>query len=142
MEKINHSTPQLLQALIHTGPYVRFAWGLSTDSLLNHHPAQDKNNRKPPAGRAFDPAKPALYMRLERQTIHGFPGIRCMLFTIRTYFYDVRHLVVNPRYKKNLLDAINTMSASSLEYKGLLHDRDNILQWLADLSGVGWEKPK
>lgn len=129
MDKINQSAGQLLHAIMQKGPYVRFAWGLATDRRLNHHP-QAAPEQEHWHGRAFDPLHPMLYLRVERQTLHGFPTARLALFTIRTYFYDVHALASHPARKSQLINAINSMSDASLDYKGLAPDKKAIIKWL------------
>lgn len=38
MEKINRRGDAIAHTMITHKPMVRFAWGLSTDTRLNHHP--------------------------------------------------------------------------------------------------------
>jgi len=131
MERINQRATELIQAIINKGPFVRFAWGLTTDTRLNHHPSP------PPAadanvwqGRDFDAHDPELYMRIERQTMHGFPKQWAVLFTIRTYFQDVVEIKQNQEKRQHLIGAISSMPESSLVYKGLIQSRPEILNWL------------
>lgn len=131
MSRMNLNVAQLTQAMIHKGPFVRFAWGIATDARLNHHPL-------PPAGidlenwqgRAFNPAEPQLYLRVERQTIHGFPTVDSSLFTIRTYLYDIDSEVTG-EYRARLVEAIESMPTDSAHYKGLDENRVEILCWLS-----------
>ncbi|MXV16263.1 heme-dependent oxidative N-demethylase subunit alpha family protein [Hufsiella ginkgonis] len=118
MEKLNASYFSILNAAVHKGPFTRFAWGLSTDTYLNHHPVA------PPGadaigwqGRAFGPGVNEIYVRTERQNLVGFPGREAFLFTIRTYFYPVSTLSREERAA--LMRAIGDMSPASLAYKGL-----------------------
>jgi dimethylamine monooxygenase subunit A len=120
MERMRQRYQPMLKTLIRGGSFVRFAWGLSTDNRLNHHPVP------PPGwkiedwqGRHFDPDYPSLYVRVERQTISGFPEADVVLFTIRTYFEEVRKL--ESVHRRALLKALNSMSPEALEYKGLSH---------------------
>jgi len=132
MEKINQRAEQLLNSMLTKGPYVRFAWGLATDKYLNHHPLApegvDKNLWQ---GRHFDPTDPQLYLRVERQLIHGFPAIDTFLFTIRTYFYDVARLKQSPARRQALQSALQSMSPETLRYKGLSENLPLIMEWLA-----------
>ncbi|MFQ5935358.1 MAG: DUF3445 domain-containing protein [Acidiferrobacterales bacterium] len=129
--KINSRAPELVHAMVHKGPYVRFVWGLSTDQRLNHHP-------DPPAGmsaqdwpgRFFDIAQPRLYLRVERQTIWGLPEAHSALFTIRTYHMDCKNLIQDTERRQKLESAIESMSLESLAYKGLAESKENILAWL------------
>ena len=48
---------------------------------LNHHPLVPEGmNTKLWLGRRFDLANPELFLRVERQVIHGFPSINTFLF--------------------------------------------------------------
>jgi len=131
MGKINQRAEQLLNSLLNKGPYVRFAWGLATDKYLNHHPiAPEGIDKNLWLGRRFDPTNPHLYLRVERQVIHGFPSINTFLFTIRTYFYDVATLKQSPTKHQALQSALQSMSAATLRYKGLAESLPLILDWL------------
>jgi hypothetical protein len=125
-ERIAEKQDRLVDAMIRRGPYVRFAWGLSTDPQLNHHPVDT------PVACRFDPATPQLYLRLERQCIVGFPAQDCALFTIRTYCYNVTALRTDSAMLGRLHSAVESMSDDALRYKGLDQDRNNILRWLAN----------
>lgn len=124
MEKINPFARGLLDSIMKGGPFVRFAWGVATDTSLNHHPNQA-------AGRSFDPTHPELHLRIERQVLWPIPGQPAFLFTIRTYFRSVPKLSATERHL--LADAIRSMTPASLRYKGLEQDRDLILAWINTL---------
>src|SRR5690606_12959336 len=68
-QKLAQAAPGLVEMMVSKGPFVRFAWGVATDRELNHHP---KNEFQ---GRQFDPAKPELQLRIERQTLTSFPEV-------------------------------------------------------------------
>lgn len=125
------TSKKLVESMVHKGPFVRFAWGIATDSRLNHHPEappQWKHNQW--MGRAFDPQNPQLWVRTERQTLYGFPEERLSLFTIRTYFQNVSQLRLNPELRLTLSTALRSMTPESLIYKGLSESLDSILEWL------------
>ena len=46
-----------------TDGLVRFAWGVTFDDRLNHHPDKPRT--------PFDPANPRAFLRVERQAEHG-----------------------------------------------------------------------
>lgn len=126
MEKLNKQYFKMLVSAVHKGPFFRFAWGLATDTQLNHHPVP------PPGvdpvywqGRKLAADENKIYLRVERQTIIGMPSCNAFLFTIRTYFYDVAELTVDE--KTALYSAVKDMSPQSLEYKGLT-DKVEILR--------------
>lgn len=107
---------------------VRFAWGLGTDDLLNHHPLRDAAT----AARSFDSKSPRAFVRVERQTIWGFPQVGASLFTIRTSFVDCAEIKSNLPLRDALISAIETMTPASLEYKGLSSWRQPLLRWLSE----------
>jgi len=129
MEALSARAESLVAAMIEKGPFVRFAWGLSTDRRLNHHP-------QPPTGmdaaawhgRNFNADRPALYMRVERQVLWPFPQLDASFFAIRPYFYDCAELDLEQR---NLLaHALEGMSPATLDYKGLAEGQSAMCAWL------------
>lgn len=131
IEPINRQADKLVDAMIKaTAGYVRFAWGITGDDELNHHPA---NTRQAGDwhGRQFDLQHPRAFLRIERQTIWGFPEVDASLFTIRTYFEDIALLPADKR--ANVASAIESMTPASLDYKGLAASRDDLLTWLRSL---------
>lgn len=132
MEKMRQRYQPMLRTLIRGGNFVRFAWGLSTDKRLNHHPEPAEGvNSEEWQGRSFEPENPNLYVRIERQTLSGFPEADAVLFTIRTYFEDVK--ILTPTHRKALLHALDTMSAQAIAYKGLTYDLESIQDYLQRL---------
>jgi dimethylamine monooxygenase subunit A len=126
MEKLNQQYFKMLVTAVQKGPFFRFAWGIATDTRLNHHPLP------PPGadpvdwqGRRVEADTSRIYLRVERQTITGVPACNAFLFTIRTYFYDIDELA--PEEKTALFRAVEGMSPQSLEYKGLT-DKIKILE--------------
>jgi dimethylamine monooxygenase subunit A len=115
MGPMNARQVEFVRAMIAaTDGLVRFAWGVTTDDRLNHHP-------EPPPdvlaeawrGRAFDPANSRAFVRVERQTIWGFPDAGAALFTIRTYFVDVADVRQDKSQRSQLVAAIESMSPAS-----------------------------
>lgn len=133
MDRINQRAAALIRAAIHDGPFVRFAWGLATDDRLNHHP------EAPPdwaedlwQGRQFDPGAPRLYLRVERQVLWGLPKLEAFVFTIRTYLTDCAQLQPGSGRRQALIQALSSMNADSLTYKGLTDSRRDIADWLKE----------
>lgn len=118
MEKLNEQYFKMLTSCVQKGPFYRFAWGIATDKRLNHHPIPSPGSDPSTwHGRSLDDEDTRIYCRVERQTIIGIPASNAFLFTIRTYFYDTATLDKTQRLA--LLAAIESMSGSSLAYKGL-----------------------
>jgi hypothetical protein len=124
-EKIGKPFAAIHSALtgMEKGLFTRFAWGLSTDNRLNHHPIP------PPGvdltdwqGRSTDDNNCKIYLRVERQVTVHIPACNAFMVTIRTYFYDIDELQADE--KKALLLAVEGMSPSSLGYKGLDNKTD------------------
>ena len=126
LEKLNQNYFKMLVTAVNKGPYTRFAWGISTDCRLIHHPV-------PPTGvdpvywqgRRVEHDSSHIYLRVEKQNIIGFAELNAFLFTIRTYFYDIDEL--SKPEKQALFTAVEGMSTESLEYKGLT-DKIEILR--------------
>lgn len=119
MEEINKSNHILMKSCLEKGPYERYAWGISSDTRLNHHPVAPTNiDHDQWYGRAEDEQA---YMRIERQTLLGFKERECVLFTIHTYFFEISKL--NKEDKKSLRMAIETMSPETLHYKGIKKEK-------------------
>jgi hypothetical protein len=128
MEQMNRQAEVLVDTMLNaTDGFVRFAWGVTWDDELNHHPQPPTFVRR--AGR-FDPAAPRAFLRVERQTIWGFPEISSALFTIRTYLYDCTAIRRDPARRDALISALRTMSPESATYKGLAGSRRELLEWL------------
>jgi hypothetical protein len=133
MEKLNQQYFKMLLTAVQKGPFCRFAWGIATDSRLNHHP------QPPPgvdsvywAGRKIgEYHSQPLYVRVERQTLTGLPACNAFVFTIRTYFYTIDEL--STEEKKALLRAVESMTPESLAYKGLTGTIDALRMRLAPI---------
>ncbi|HEX8912312.1 MAG TPA: heme-dependent oxidative N-demethylase subunit alpha family protein [Humisphaera sp.] len=103
-----------------TDGLVRFAWGVAFTDDLDLSPGSAA--RRPP------PRVEDAVVRVERQTIWGFPAVGAALFTIRTYLYPCDALA--PQLKASLADAIESMSQQSRQYKGLADLADPLVRRL------------
>jgi hypothetical protein len=129
MEPINRRADEMVRLMVGAREgLVRFAWGITWDDELNHHPSPPPGRRPSPAG--FDPERPAAFVRVERQTMWGFPEVGAALFTIRPYLHDCAAIRRDPQRAAQLAAALRSMSAASLEYKGLAGSRDALVRWL------------
>lgn len=123
MADMNRRGEEFVNVMVRaTEGLVRFAWGVTFDDRLNHHPDEP---RMP-----FDPTNPRAFLRVERQTMWGFPHVGAALFTIRTYLYDCADLRRDPATREALVNALRSMPPASLAYKGIGLHAAGLLEWL------------
>jgi len=126
IEPINAKQDSIARLMVNaTRGAVRFAWTVTTDSALNHHPLRDRAAPLPTPLPDHPEGEPLL--RVERQVIWGFPAHQAALFTIRTYLYPFDSL--DGPTRQALASAVAGMSEQSLRYKNM--DREVILARLA-----------
>lgn len=124
MEPINRNAANMMRALTREGIRQRFVWGIQFDNQLNRHPdVITPENRI-----GFDADSPEVFVRVERQCIIGFPEESGFLFTIRPYIYDVATL--SSEHRRNLRDALRSLSPAILRYKGIEDDVKPVIAWL------------
>lgn len=125
IDPINAKQDSIAKLMVNaTRGAVRFAWTITTDSALNHHPKRDRTVTHPTPLPAHPPGEPLL--RVERQVIWGFPEHQAALFTIRTYLYPFGML--DSKVRSALAQAVSGMSEASLAYKNM--DRALVLDRL------------
>lgn len=117
---------KLMAAVIEKGPFLRFAWGIATSARLNHHPESPPDADR--GGGDFDPDK--TFLRVERQTLWGFPAEQGAFFTIRPYVYPLRDAVRSEVRRAQLALALRSMTREHLAYKGMERLRDPLVAWL------------
>lgn len=121
------AAPKMFAQIQARGAVERYAWGVATDKILNHHPQASWQ------GRTFNPTDPELYIRYERQTLFAI-NAQLIGFTIKTQFVDLKFLSAEELLL--IHQAISGMDEAILRYKGLFDDRDAILKWLQELSEI------
>jgi hypothetical protein len=125
IEPINAKQESIARLMVNaTRGAVRFAWTITDDAALNHHPARDRDAEHPTPLPDHPVGEPLL--RVERQVIRGFPDHAAALFTIRTYLYPFGDL--DGPTRSALARAVSGMSPASLAYKNM--DRALILDRL------------
>lgn len=124
---MNATAPRLVDAVITRGPFLRFAWGISMGNRLDHHPNAPADADRS-AETTFDPD--GAFLRVERQTLTGFPAAQGALFTIRPYTYPLRDAVRDPAHAQALATALRTMTPDQVIYKGLTVLMPELLAWL------------
>lgn len=129
MDALRRQGPALVRTMVNAADgLVRFAWGITFAPDLDRHPDR-------PAA-PFDPARPAAFLRVERQTTWGFARLGAALFTIRTYVTDVATLRRDPARALPLAAALRSMTDASAAYKGLADSRDALAEWIE--AGPRW----
>lgn len=124
---MNATAPRLVEAVIARGPFVRFAWGVAMSDRLDHHPAAPPDEDRVGETR-FDADR--AFLRVERQTLTGFPAAQGALFTIRPYVYPLREAVATPEHARPLAAALRSMTPEQVAYKGLAPLFPDLLAWL------------
>jgi hypothetical protein len=114
--KLNQSE-SLVDAMIHSGPFERYVWGVRFSDRLNDHPDQ--------AAVRWNDKQPQVCIKLERQVTVGFPEHSALLFLIRQSTIP-QHEIDKPALQKTL----RSMSEDQLKYKGIYRDIDALLSWL------------
>ena len=110
----------------------RFVWTISADPHLNQHPAQ--GGALWPAGIDADALAAQASFRSERQTFIPIAGSRRAIFTIHVASVPLVVAVTTGDAARRLHDALASMSAAVLAYRGLTDARDPLLAWLATRS--------
>lgn len=119
----------MMKMIVDKGPFTRFAWGISTDARLNHHPTPPSTHHEDEwRGRKLGHDGTEFYVRAERQNLIGLPAVNAFIFTIRTYFYEVALLTMEE--KSALRTAVNSMTSATLEYKGMTLLKEPLMKML------------
>ena len=131
MKNNQRDAEAIVNTIVYKGPFVRFAWGLTTEAELNQHPrpclaSSSKTDKK----RRFDSQHPSLFLRVERQVLWPFPEQQAALFTIRTYVTDCHQIRDDEDMNSKLVSALQSMTKEQLKYKCLNKDYKAILKWL------------
>lgn len=97
---------KMVHSVIHHGPYYRFVWGPIFEKQINFHPSHSRLN--------FDPERPVVHVKVERQVIVGFPEEEAFLFILRQHLIEEQDLDFPALYK-----ACNEMNEEQRKYKGV-----------------------
>ena len=107
----------------------RFVWTITRHPRLHAHPA-----RQDPAPWAADATPDQLaqqaFFRTEHQTFIPLPELRQAVFTIHVDLQPLTEALSSTAHKKQVHDALATMSPAVLAYRGLGDARDRLLAWL------------
>jgi hypothetical protein len=117
----------------------RFVWTITRHPALSQHPT-----RCAPAPWPVDATPAALatqaFFRTERQTFIPLARQAQAIFTIHVEMRPLVDALRQPADAARVHDALASMSAAVLAYRGLTDARDRLLSWLADRArGAGRE---
>ncbi len=97
---------KMVQSVIHHGPYYRFVWSPIFEKQINFHPSIQRMK--------FNPEKPVVYVKVERQVMIGFPEEEAFLFVLRQHLIEPQEIDYPALYK-----ACNAMDEAQQKYKGV-----------------------
>jgi len=108
----------------------RFVWTVTRHPNLSQHPQRCSDAPWSPDASADELAARA-YFRTERQTFVPLPDHGQAIFTIHVDMQPLAAAITDATRAQRLHDAIASMSAAVLQYRGLTDARDRLLAWLA-----------
>lgn len=106
------SSPKIVRAMVHSGPFERFVWSVVHDRRYDFHPGRPRS--------FFVCDSPLVFVKVERQVTVPF-GDFC-LFVLRQY-------ILEDYDRDALARAIEGMSPEQRKYKGL-EEPEGLLEWL------------
>lgn len=109
---------KLVESMVWHGPFERFIWSVVFEDKLNFHPNQ--------AHAGFNPERPQVYVKVERQVTVGFPEQQGALFLLCETVLEESQID-----RPALVNAISVMSPEELAYKGLVDCKAGLLAWLS-----------
>lgn len=107
----------LVDAMIGSGPFERYVWGVRFSDRKNDHPDQPRI--------PWNAETPRVFVKLERQVTVGFPEHAATLFLIRQSLISPEEID-----RAALAKTLRGMSDAQLSYKGILQEIDGVLNWL------------
>lgn len=111
--------------------FERFVWTLSPSGRYDQHPRRHPRAPWPDTADA-EAFAARCFLRAERQTFFPVPGVPGQaVFTIRVMLQPLLEAVQSAQDAQRLHDALASMSAAVLAYKGLAPARERLLAWLA-----------
>ena len=121
----------------------RFVWTITRSPGLRQHPAHDDAPPWPTAAGAdadadadADQLAAKAFFRTERQTFIPVASLPQAIFTIHVETRPLRLALAAPADARRVHDALASMSAAVLAYRGLTLARDRLLRWLAARAGT------
>jgi hypothetical protein len=117
--KLAAVSDKMMRAIIEQGPFIRFAWGMAANDVLNHHSAAAHDGDREQAGHEERAELAGMFVRVERQILWGLPEVDAVMFTIRPYWYPLADLRQEPERLRQLAAGVRSMTDEHLAYKGM-----------------------
>ncbi len=114
-------TKGIANVMVTKGPFVRYVWSLSASDQLSQHPI---------IKREFKDTENQLYYRCERQITLPLPEFSCSVFLIRVFVVPLAHAANTPERCQLMLQSLKSMSAATVQYKGLTALLPSAITWL------------
>lgn len=111
------SSRKLVESMVYSGPFERFVWSAIFEDRIDSHPS---NTFAP-----FDPDNPQVWVKVERQTIRGFPEHKAALFVLQQFLVPEAEID-----KPALVAALAGMSPAEIAYKGMEQSHGPLLEYL------------
>ncbi len=129
-EALIKAAPNVMQAIVHKGPFVRFGWSLTLTPALDQHP--EKVSDQVTEGLLDDPAElvKTTYLRMERQTTAPMADLDRGLFTIRVSVQPLAEAINSPERRERFANILRTLEPEVAVYKGITELREPLLAWL------------
>lgn len=121
----------LMRLVTGTERWERFVWTITRSPKLHQHPRHDVAAHWRADLDAHGLAAQAFF-RTERQTFIPMPAQRQAIFTIHVETHPLTEALAPPADARLVHDALASMSAAVLVYRGLTDARERLLQWLAE----------
>ena len=124
------ASAQLMRLVTSADSWERFVWTITATGALDQHPV--RHAKAPwPAGIDATTLAAASFFRTERQTFIPLPERRQAVFTIHVETTPLAQVAASAAAARQLHDALASMSAAVLAYRGLADVRERLLHWLA-----------
>lgn len=115
-----------------TDRWERFVWSIVSEPRLMQHPRHVQPIRWP-ADLDHNALAAQANFRTEHQTFIPLPDVRQAVFTILVESRPLSDAIESAQHARQLHDALASMSAAVVAYRGLTDARDRLLSWLASV---------
>jgi dimethylamine monooxygenase subunit A len=124
------ASTQLMRLVTSAERWERFVWTITATGALDQHPV--RHAKAPwPTGDDATTLAAASFFRTERQTFVPLPERQQAVFTIHVETTPLAQVAASAVAARQLHDALASMSAAVLAYRGLADVRERLLHWLA-----------